>query len=91
MTPGIIIENISKEELFHQFQLLNERLAVIETKVNLEAQRDMTLSELSRQTGYCKAQVRRILVKKAIPFSYEGRELVIKREDAGRIKMKKTA
>lgn len=91
MTSGIIIENLTRDELLHQFTLLSQRITVLEEKISLENSRDVTLAELAKKTGWCKATIKRTIEKKNIPFSYEGNELMIKREHIGKFRVKQTA
>lgn len=49
---------------------------------------EYTVNELARIKGYSASQIRRIIHTFKIPHIHKGRDIVIKREDAGRIKEK---
>ena len=56
--------------------------------LKLENSRDVTLSELADKTGFCEANVRRMIKEKNIALSYEERNCLVKREHLGKFIMK---
>jgi len=91
MQSGIIIEGITLAELNGMFRVMSGKIENLEFTLKGKLRPFLTLTELCREKGYKKDRMRKIIREKSIPFSYEGREMSIKREDASLIKPKTMA
>lgn len=90
MEQGIFLETMTKAELQAEMKSLHDRFDKLERLLVLNVREKFTLAELARIKGYSKNHLRTIIADEKIPVSYEGREIVIAREDAALIKPKST-
>lgn len=88
MKPGIFIESMTAADLLQLFLDLTTRINRLEEILTNDAREEFTLTELTKLKGYGKAQLKRIMLAKCIPFKYDKRQMVVSREDAARIKPK---
>jgi excisionase family DNA binding protein len=51
---------------------------------------EYTVNELAKLKGYSRTHIRRMIQLHKIPHTYKGRDLIVKKEDAGLIKEKVT-
>jgi hypothetical protein len=81
MQSGIIIEGLTYADLVGMFKGMADKIDKLEATLKGKVRPVLTLTELCREKGYKKDRMRKIIKAKSIPFSYEGREMVVKREE----------
>jgi|GEM_PF-4815559 len=91
MQSGIIIEGVTLAELTGMFRVMSDKIDKLETFLKGKLRTTLTLTELCREKGYKKDRMRKIIREKSTPFTFEGREMSVKREDASLIKSKTMA
>jgi hypothetical protein len=87
MSEGIAL--ISERRIAHIEETLEKIENILDRMIEKKPPRtEYTVGELARIKGYSKPTILRIIRQEKIPFDYHGRDIVVKKEDAGRIKEK---
>jgi hypothetical protein len=88
-TSAIKIAIVPEEKILEIEQKIDMILSYLSLMMKDNPPRtEFTVRELSKMRGYSRATILRIIHANHIPYEYQGKDIVISKEHAGRIKEK---